>query len=175
MAAPWPAARRKIYLIQPKFPPSYWGQEYFIKMTPYGAVYPPLGLITLAAFGSRVRGQATPESDLDIVLVIRGLPRQRFARRRLVSPLAHVVGDSFAETVSTIPLTPEEASRVKPFYLGMLDGHRLLVDRGGFFRGVLDRLERRLEELGARRLVDELGNAYWDLKPDYVLGEDIVL
>jgi len=85
------------------------------------------------------------------------------------------VGDSFAETVSTIPLTPEEASRVKPFYLGMLDGHRLLVDRGGFFRGVLDRLERRLEELGARRLVDELGNAYWDLKPDYVLGEDIVL
>ncbi len=30
-------------------------------------------LITLAAFGSRVRGQATPESDLDIVLVIRGL------------------------------------------------------------------------------------------------------
>src|SRR5438132_13363694 len=49
MAAPWPAARRKIYLIQPKFPPSYWGQEYFIKMTPYGAVYPPLGLITLAA------------------------------------------------------------------------------------------------------------------------------
>jgi radical SAM superfamily enzyme YgiQ (UPF0313 family) len=40
---------RGIYLIQPKFPPSYWGQEYFIKMTDYGAVYPPLGLITLAA------------------------------------------------------------------------------------------------------------------------------
>jgi radical SAM superfamily enzyme YgiQ (UPF0313 family) len=43
------AAGRHIYLIQPKFPPSYWGQEYFIKMTPYGAVYPPLGLLTLAA------------------------------------------------------------------------------------------------------------------------------
>jgi radical SAM superfamily enzyme YgiQ (UPF0313 family) len=43
------AANRHIYLVQPKFPPSYWGQEYFIKMTPYGAVYPPLGLITLAA------------------------------------------------------------------------------------------------------------------------------
>ncbi len=43
------APNRDIYLIQPKFPPSYWGQEYFIKMTDYGAVYPPLGLITLAA------------------------------------------------------------------------------------------------------------------------------
>ncbi len=41
--------RKKIYLIQPQFPPSYWGQEHFIKMTPFGAVYPPLGLITLAA------------------------------------------------------------------------------------------------------------------------------
>jgi len=42
-------ANRHIYLVQPKFPPSYWGQEHFIKMTTYGAVYPPLGLITLAA------------------------------------------------------------------------------------------------------------------------------
>ena len=64
---------------------------------------------------------------------------------------------------------------MKPFYLGFLDGHRLLADRAGFFRAVLDRLERRLEDLGARRLTDELGNTYWDLKPDYVLGEDVVL
>ena len=42
------------------------------------------------------------------------------------------------------------------------------------FREVLE--ERFGDDLiGARRLVDELGNAYWDLKPDYVLGEDIVL
>jgi radical SAM superfamily enzyme YgiQ (UPF0313 family) len=41
--------RRQIYLVQPQFPASYWGQEHFIKMTPYGAVYPPLGLLTLAA------------------------------------------------------------------------------------------------------------------------------
>lgn len=44
-----PIALRNIYLVQPKFPPSYWGQEHFMKMTPYGAVYPPLGLLTLAA------------------------------------------------------------------------------------------------------------------------------
>jgi radical SAM superfamily enzyme YgiQ (UPF0313 family) len=49
MTTPAGNGGRKIYLVQPKFPPSYWGQEHFLKMTPYGAVYPPLGLITLAA------------------------------------------------------------------------------------------------------------------------------
>src|SRR3954471_21253373 len=37
-----------IYLVQPKFPPSYWGMEHFIAMTPYAAVFPPLGLLSLA-------------------------------------------------------------------------------------------------------------------------------
>src|SRR6516165_3823679 len=40
---------RQIYLIQPRFPPSYWGLDYFLPLTPYRAVFPPLGLLTLAA------------------------------------------------------------------------------------------------------------------------------
>jgi radical SAM superfamily enzyme YgiQ (UPF0313 family) len=42
------ADQRHIYLVQPKFPPSYWGLDYFIPMTPYKGVFPPLGLLTLA-------------------------------------------------------------------------------------------------------------------------------
>jgi radical SAM superfamily enzyme YgiQ (UPF0313 family) len=38
-----------LYLVQPKFPSSYWGMEHFIALTPYAAVFPPLGLLTLAA------------------------------------------------------------------------------------------------------------------------------
>jgi hypothetical protein len=132
-------------------------------------------LVTVAVFGSRARGSAPPESDLDLLLVIHGLPRARLARRAIVDPIARTVSDAFAETVSTILLTPEEASTIKPFYLGFLEGHRFVVDRDGFFGAILARLERRLQELGSRRLVDELGNPYWDLKPDYVLGEDVVL
>jgi uncharacterized protein len=132
-------------------------------------------LVTLAAFGSQVQDTARPESDLDLLIVVRGLPRRRLDRRRLIGPIAHEVSDAFAERVSAILLTPEEALTIKPFYLGLLDGHRLLVDRGGFLRAILDRLGRRLKQLGARRLTDELGNPYWDLKPDYVLGEDVLL
>jgi len=43
------AAARQIYLIQPRFPISYWGLEHFLPLTPYQAVFPPLGLLTLAA------------------------------------------------------------------------------------------------------------------------------
>ncbi len=40
---------RRVYLVQPRFPPSYWGLEYLVPLTPYKAAFPPLGLLTLAA------------------------------------------------------------------------------------------------------------------------------
>src|SRR5205823_5355254 len=43
----------RICLIQPRFPMSYWGLEHFIKLTCYDAVFPPLGLLTLAALAPR--------------------------------------------------------------------------------------------------------------------------
>lgn len=66
-----------IYLIQPKFPPSYWGLEYFMAQTPYSAVFPPLGLLTLAALAppeyrvtlcdQNAGGEVDFETDADIV------------------------------------------------------------------------------------------------------------
>jgi radical SAM superfamily enzyme YgiQ (UPF0313 family) len=44
-----PTGSPGIYLVAPRFPPSYWGLEHFIALTPYAAVFPPLGLLTLAA------------------------------------------------------------------------------------------------------------------------------
>ena len=132
-------------------------------------------LVTLAAFGSQVQGRARPESDLDVLLIAEGLPRSRLERQGIALGLANAVSDSFAERISVIPLTPEEARPVKPFYLGLLDGYQALVDRGGFLDEILRRLRARLLELGSRRLVDDQGNPYWDLKPDYVLGEDVIL
>jgi radical SAM superfamily enzyme YgiQ (UPF0313 family) len=43
------SAARKIYLVQPKFPMSYWGLEHYLQITPHHAIFPPLGLLTLAA------------------------------------------------------------------------------------------------------------------------------
>src|SRR5713226_3153626 len=44
---------RSIYLVQPRFPPTIWGMDYLLRMTPYQAIFPPLGLLTLAALTPR--------------------------------------------------------------------------------------------------------------------------
>jgi radical SAM superfamily enzyme YgiQ (UPF0313 family) len=53
MSATLRPGSRHVHLVQPRFPPSYWGMEHFLELTPYRAVFPPLGLLTLAALTPR--------------------------------------------------------------------------------------------------------------------------
>jgi len=110
-----------------------------------------------------------------VLIVVRGLPRKRFERYSGTRDLARRVSSEFAVAVAPILLTPEEAQHVKPYYLGMLSGHAILHDTGGFFAAVLDRLRRRLTQLGSRRYVDKDGYEYWDLKPDWKPGDVVEL
>ncbi|MEK7701689.1 MAG: nucleotidyltransferase domain-containing protein [candidate division NC10 bacterium] len=132
-------------------------------------------LVSVVLFGSWARERARPDSDLDLLVVIRDLPSDRSERHHALYQLPREVSEAFAEVASPIALTPEEAERVKPYYLGMLSGHVLLHDAGGFFAGILQRLQQRLGELGARRYVDKDGYEYWDLKPDWKPGDVVVL
>jgi hypothetical protein len=132
-------------------------------------------LVSVVLFGSWARGEARAESDIDLLVVVGGLPRSRFERYRPFRDLAREVSEEFSAQASLIVSTPEEAKHVKPYYLGMLSGHSILRDSGGFFAAVLERLQLRLRELGARRYVDEDGYEYWDLKPDWKPGDVVAL
>ena len=135
-------------------------------------------LVSVVLFGSVARGEATPFSDIDLLVVAEGLPRGRFARRGELKAADHAVegellalhGEGIAADFCIIVQDPEEAKGFKPLYLDFVEDALLLYDRGGFFADILTQLRQRLQRLGARRL--HLGKVrYWDLKPDIAPGE----
>jgi predicted nucleotidyltransferase len=131
-------------------------------------------LVTVCLFGSQVDG-AAPERDIDLLVIWDGAPDRRWGRGDRIRAAASAVSPRLEAWLSPIVLTPEEARDFKPYYLGILDRHRLLFDRERFFATVLDRLRRRLAEMGARRLTDPDGFVYWDLAPNWQPGDEVIL
>ena len=135
-------------------------------------------LITVAVYGSVGRGTMRFDSDIDLLIVARDLPRGRMERVRdfdeveqqLAPAIQRVQPQGIDTTLSPVFKTPEEVEAGSPLFLDMTEDARLLYDRDGFFERRLARLRARLAELGSKRIWR--GNMwYWDLKPDYRPGE----
>jgi len=140
------------------------------------------GLVACAVFGSVGRGTPRHDSDLDLLLVIRGLPRGRLRRVEGFLPVetrlepALKTNDPPGTSIALSPVfkTPEEVEAGSPLFLDMVEDARILYDPQGFLSGYFQRLRMRLQQLGARRI--RRGNAwYWELKPDLKPGEVFTL
>jgi len=138
------------------------------------------GLVSVVLFGSVARGDATANSDIDLLIIANELPPGQFARKRLLAAADAAFERDLAEAerggvdtrLARIVRTPAEAARVIPLYLDMTEDARLLYDRDAFFTGVLDRVRGSLKRLGARR-IRQGKTWYWDLKPDFKPGDVI--
>ena len=131
-------------------------------------------LVTLAVFGSVARGTATPESDLDVLIVADGLPDGRMNRvaaiDRVEETLVRLDTSHARLRISPVIKTPAEAARGSPLYWDMTEHVLILHDRDGFLARTLEGVRARLAALGARKVVR--GNAwYWVLKKDFAPGE----
>jgi predicted nucleotidyltransferase len=129
-------------------------------------------LVSLVVFGSVGRGTARPDSDIDLLLVIKDLPNGRIARVTEFMPMEIAPRNAIKTRIELSPVfkTPEEILNGSPLLLDMVEDSRLLFDREDFFQHAMKHLDERLRRLGARRIWR--GNAwYWDLKPDYRQGE----
>lgn len=139
-------------------------------------------LVAVAVFGSVGRGTQRDGSDVDVLIIARGLPAGRLRRveeflpieGQLEADLREAQSDEASIALAPVFKTPEEVEHGSPLFLDMVEDARVVHDPAGFLAGYLERLRVRLRELGARRVW--LGNAwYWELKPDLQPGEVIRL
>ncbi len=139
-------------------------------------------LVSVVVFGSVARDEARSDSDVDLIIVVKNLPKSRFRRQDLFMEVEEKLEPLFRELeskgyfieFSPIMKTPEEAKKITSLYLDLVEDAILLYDRNNFFRNILERLRKRLNELGAERVrFSKLW--YWRLKRDYRFGEIIEL
>lgn len=135
-------------------------------------------LVSLAVFGSVGRGVPGTESDVDLLIIIDNLALGRMKRvlefekvEKLVEPVLQNMNKCGISTViSPVIKTREEVLAGSLLFLDMIEDARILYDRNGFFTNFLERLKKRLQKLGAKKI--KYGGAwYWVLKEDYKAGE----
>jgi hypothetical protein len=81
-----------------------------------------------------------------------------------------LAGEGIHSYFSPIFKTPEEVERGSLLFLDMLYDLVILYDRDSFLLNYLRGFKKRLDKLGARRIVRG-EKWYWVLKPDYKRGE----
>ena len=132
-------------------------------------------LVSLVVYGSVARGDFSAGSDLDLLIVIDGIPRSRLERLELfehVEERVRPVIEGLGIEVSPVIKSPDEARRITPLYLDLVEDAIIVYDRDGFFERILMKLRAKLKELGAERV--RVGKKwYWRLKREYRLGEVI--
>jgi hypothetical protein len=139
-------------------------------------------LLAVAVFGSVARGEAGPDSDLDLYVVTRQRvsvvfdPRLDSVRRLRETPEHQaLVGEGYHPDLSPIVHSEAELTEHPWILLDLADHGQILFDPEGVLARELDAVRQRLRELGARRIERPDGTWYWDLKPDWRPGEIVEL
>jgi predicted nucleotidyltransferase len=110
-------------------------------------------LMAVAIYGSHARGTATPRSDVDLLVVVRGLPRDWKTIHRLEDEWAHQ-GSRLGKRFQVMLASPEDVEDsvewAAPLMLEIYNSHEIVFDPNDFFRNCIMRMRHLTRERGIR-------------------------
>ena len=139
-------------------------------------------IVSAVLFGSVAKGEARNDSDIDICLIFRSLPKSRHQRTLLIFPVIKALRekksyitlykDGYLPEIAPILYTIDEIQDTKAIFLDVVEDGIILLDNGILERKVKE-IKQRMEILGTRKVVLENGDYYWVLKPGLRLLEEV--
>lgn len=136
-------------------------------------------LISVVLFGSAARGDAGEGSDIDILIVAEKFGKEgRFDVFNAIEKdlkaseeYLDLKENKLGTLISPVPLTPSEVEKNPSILLDIAMDGIMLYDVDDFIENKMKSMRRKLKKIGSKRIFLDDKRYYWDLKPDYKLGE----
>lgn len=110
-------------------------------------------LLAVVVYGSYARGTATPGSDIDLLVVVRGLPRDWENLHRLEDEWMRKgrrLGKRFQVMLASPEDVEESVEGAAPLMLEIYNAHEVVFDRDDFFSNWITRMEHLMRKRGIR-------------------------
>jgi predicted nucleotidyltransferase len=104
-----------------------------------------LDLVSIVLFGSYARGTATKYSDIDLLVVVKNLPRDWRRRDKVLDDFERYFLKKSHKRIFPILTTPEaiinSVKRGNPLFYGIMTGYTILFDRNDFFKSEMEEVK----------------------------------
>lgn len=110
-------------------------------------------LVSIVVYGSYAREAAAKGSDIDLIIVVRSLPRDWQSIHRLEDKLM-LKGRQFGKRFQITLLTPGDVSDsveyAAPMMLEIYNTHKIILDHDDFFKDCMEHMKHIIKERGIR-------------------------